>query len=384
MMHRRFTLLLVTFAVLAPPLAAQASQFGVRGLGLPGRSASARAIATGGALGLFDGESSLNPASLASLPMTTAVFTAANSFRNSTNPAGTVSNRDSRFPQMLVGGPIPRSRLAVAVSYSLFADRDFQLVSTGIASPRGVPIAVTDTLTARGGIADLRVATAWAVTPEFVVGGAVHFLTGSNRMSTRRVWGDPDYAALEERAELSYHSVGFSAGVLFRPSSRLDLAATIRRDGTLQVERDSTPSNRITMPMTVSGAARFHVTRSLDVAGQASFRNWSKSDAGLVGAGAVGARDTKEFSGGIELFRDSRRPSNKPLRLGVRYADLPFLLDAVGQPSEFGVSVGTGVRFARDLGGLDLAVERVQRKQGAGYKESAWQVTLGVSVRPGT
>jgi hypothetical protein len=384
MTSRRFLPLLLALLAFAAPLAAQSSQFGVRGLGLPGRSASARTIAMGGAVGLFDGESSLNPASIATLAMTTAVFTTASGFRNTTNPAGTVTGRDTRFPQMLIGGPIPKTRLAVAVSYSLFADRDFQLVSTGFASPRGVPIAVTDTLTSRGGIADLRVATAWAVTPTFVLGGAVHFLTGSNRMSTRRVWADDDYAALEEKAELSYHTVGFSAGMLFRPSPRIDLAASIRRDGTLEIERDSTPSGRITMPMSVSGAARIHLTRSIDLAGQATLRNWSKSDAGLVAAGAVGARDTKEFSGGIEIFRDPRRPNNKALRLGVRYTDLPFLLDAAGQPSELGFSIGSGIRFARDLGGLDFAVERVQREQGSGYKESAWQVTVGVSVRPGS
>ena len=61
-------LVVLLLAAAAPnTAAAQASQFGVRGLGLPGRALSARSLATGGGFGLFDGESSLNPAALAGL-----------------------------------------------------------------------------------------------------------------------------------------------------------------------------------------------------------------------------------------------------------------------------------------------------------------------------
>lgn len=379
------TLSLLALAVCtAGPLAAQSSEFGVRGLGLPGRSSSARVLGGGGALGLFDGESSLNPASLSTLSLTTAVFTMSNNRRTSVNPAGEASGRDTRFPQVLIGGPIPRSRFVVGVSYSMFADRDFQLVTTGTASPRGIPIAVTDTLTSRGGIADLRIATGYALSPRFSIGGGVHFLTGSNRMSTRRVWADSQYAALEEKAELSYHAVGFSAGFVFLPTPRVTIAGSVRRDGRMSIERDSTRTGEVTMPMQLAGGIRLQASRRIAIAGQAILRDWSKADSGLVANGAIGARDTREFSGGIELYTNARRPSNKPIRLGVRYAELPFLLTTVGQPSEFTLSAGTGIRFARDLGGIDLALERVRRKQGVDFTETGWQFTLGISVRPGT
>ena len=376
--------LLAVLALVAAPLAAQSSEFGVRGLGLPGRSLSTRALGGGGALGLFDGESSLNPASLSTLSLTTAVFTMANNRRSSVNPAGTATGRDTRFPQVLIGGPIPRTRFVVGVSYSMFTDRDFQLVSTGTASPRGVPIGVTDTLTSRGGIADLRVATSYAFSPKLSVGGGIHFLTGSNRMATRRVWDDPDYSSLEEKAELSYQAIGFSAGFLLHPTPKLGIAGSVRRDGRMTIQRDSTPSGEVAMPLQLAGGVRLQLSRRIVVAGQAILRDWSKADSGLVANGAIGSRDTRELSGGVELYSNSRRPSNKPLRLGVRYAELPFLISPQGTPSEFGLSVGTGVRFARDLGGIDLARERGRRKQGVNYTETGWQFTLGISVRPGT
>ena len=55
-----------------------------------------------------------------------------------------------------MAGPVPGSALALGLSYSNFAVRDFVLVSEGTDSPRGVPIAVTDTLGSTGGINDLR------------------------------------------------------------------------------------------------------------------------------------------------------------------------------------------------------------------------------------
>ena len=79
-------LLLLTLAPL--PLAAQSSQFGVRGFGLPGRELSARAMGTGGGFALFDAESSRNPASIAALSTFTASFAGLQNWRTSTNPAG--------------------------------------------------------------------------------------------------------------------------------------------------------------------------------------------------------------------------------------------------------------------------------------------------------
>lgn len=376
--------LLALAALVAAPLSAQSSEFGVRGLGLPGRALSARSLATGGALGLFDGESSLNPASISTLSLTTAAFTMATNRRSTVNPAGSSSGSDTRFPQVLIGGPIPRTRAVVAVSYSMFTDRDFQLVSTGTASPRGIPVGVIDTLTSRGGIADLRIASSYALSSRLSIGGGLHFLTGSNRMASRRVWEDAEYSALEEKAELSYQAIGFSAGMLFIPSPRLSLAASVRRDGRMSIQRDSAATGEVDMPMQLAAGIRLQASRRLVLAGQVISRDWSKADSGLVAAGAIGARDTREISGGVEIASNPRRPANKPLRLGVRYAELPFLLGTTGQPSEFAVSAGTGFRFARDLGGIDLSLERVRRTQGSTYTETGWHITLGISVRPGT
>ncbi|MEO5826787.1 MAG: hypothetical protein ABIR59_12930 [Gemmatimonadales bacterium] len=383
-------LLVATLLLLgASQASAQSSQFGVRGIGHPGRMESARATAMGGALGVFDGLSNRNPAALAQLGTVTSMFTASTAWTSVTNPAGDGSLTSTRFPQLVVGGPVAHTPVSLAFSYSTYADRDFTIASAGIVAPRGTPVGYTDTLSARGGINDLRLAGSWRVSPRLAVGAGVHLLTGSNRLATRRVFDDTTYIVAEQRAELSYQGFGVSAGFMYQPASGFAIAGSIRQDGSLEIERDSTklPSS-VDLPLTLAAGARLRVTPALDLAAQVTARNWSVADEGIRANGAPGSKNTIEVSGGGELQTDSRRSGHRPIRFGARYATLPFLIGS-GQPSEWGVSLGSGMRFrpasdARDVGAIDLTIQRVQRKQGTAYTESAWILSVGVSIFTGS
>lgn len=372
---------------------AQSSEFGIRGLGVPGRELSTRSLALGGGLGLFDGESSLNPAALGMLTISTALFTSSGAWSSSTNPAGSLSTQDTRFPQVLVGGPIPHHPFALGISFSMYTDRDFTVVSDGIASPRGVPVVVHDTLSSRGGIDDIRLGGAWVVNKHLSLGAAFHFLTGVNRLSSRRYWEDTSYHSPSESAELSYSATGVSLGAIWAPARAFELAATYRRDGAATVSRDSTGVGQVQLPTatigtvqlptTMSAGVHFIPSQSVAFSGSVISRNWSVADSSLLAQGALGARNTFEVNGGIEIFRDAKHPTRYPLRLGARYTTLPFLLAADPQPSEYGFSIGTGRRFANERGGIDLALQHVWRSQGSSYTESATLITFGITVRPG-
>ncbi len=374
----------------ASQVSAQSSQFGVRGIGHPGRFESARATAMGGALGIFDGLSNRNPAALAQLGSVTSMFTASTAWTSVTNPAGSASLTSTRFPQIVVGGPVARTPISLAFSYSTYADRDFTIASAGTVAPRGTPVGYTDTLTARGGVNDLRLAGSWRVSPGLAIGVGMHLLTGSNRLATRRVFDDSTYIVAEQRAELSYQGFGVSAGFMYQLAPGFAIAGSVRHDGSLKIERDSTrlPAS-VDLPLTLAGGARLRVTPSFDVAAQVTARNWSVADEGIRANGAPGAENTIEVSAGGELQTDSRRSGQRPIRFGARYATLPFLISGGGQPSEWGVSLGSGMRFrpasdARDVGAIDLTIERVQRKQGTAFTESAWILSVGVSIFTGS
>jgi hypothetical protein len=375
-------LLLLVFLMAVPAMMrAQSSQFGVRGVGLPGRELGTHAIASGGAFGLFDSESSLNPAALSAAQMLTSVFTASQAFRSVDNPAGTASTRDTRFPQLMIVGPIRQTGAALGFSYSGYADRDFTITSTSTIDLRGLPVGVTDSVSSRGGLSDLRAAGAYRIHDRWTFGAGFHVITGSNRLETRRTFDDPNYLRSVQRAEVSYAGVGVSAGVIRQMGTRLAVAAMARWDSHLKVDRDSVRAGTVDLPYSFGLGIRWQPVPNLDLATQGLVRTWSGANSDLLQQGGLGSENTFEVSLGAEYTPDLKRPYRRPLRFGARYGQLPFPVVTGTQPHEYGISLGSGMRFAQQRGGIDVAVEHVWRSQGV-YSERGFILTLGISVRP--
>ena len=251
---RRFVLLAALLGTLPAGVAAQSSQFGARGLGLPGREESARAMGSGGAFSLFDPQSSVSPAAVAYLPAMTATFTVLSDYRSSTDPGGTASLRDFPFPQFAIGGPIPKVPLSVGLSYSNYATRDYSLVFPASVILRGVPVGVSDTIESRGGINDLRLAVAYRLSTKWAVGAAAHIITGSTRQNVSRVFSDTTYHPSRQRAELSYSGFGVSIGIVGQLARSLSVSLLARSDGHVSIQEDSLPNEqRVDLPITVGG-----------------------------------------------------------------------------------------------------------------------------------
>jgi hypothetical protein len=361
---------------------AQSSQFGVRGLGLPVKPLSVRSFGSGGAFALFDQESGFNPASFGLITRVEASFQTVQSWRSSSSPAGEASARDNRYPGVMVAGRAGSSRFSLSLSASGYTDRNFTLASRDTLTLRGVPVETQDTLISLGGLSDLRGAIAWAPSPRLQLGLGLHMITGSNRIESRRTFADTAYAGATERFTVSYLGFGISAGATARVSRFLSVSGLIRYDDQLRVERDSAFLAETRLPLTLAAGGRFQLTDRLIGAAYGVRRTWSRSDADLVQQGGIGADDTAEFGIGIERLSDPRRPSHRPIRLGFRRGSLPFPLERGQEITETGLSLGTGFRFVADRAGIDVALERVWRKGGAGFDETATLLRLGISVRP--
>jgi hypothetical protein len=373
--------LLLTLVVCPATVAAQASQFGVRGLGVPVRALSTRSVGSSGAFAMFDAESGLNPAALGGLGAMTATFNAAQSFRTAENPAGKESLRESRFPHVLFGGPVQGGPFAFAVSYSSYTNRDFSAATVDTLVLRDAPVPVFDTLSSRGGISDLRFAGSYKARERTVVGGAVHVLTGTNRMESHRTFSDDQYSPVEQSAELSYAGWGVSVGAVHQLGPSLWVAAMARSDANAKLDRDSARVATVDLPYVGGLALRWRAGARLDLAAHGIFRTWSGANSDLLAEGGTGADNTYDVAFGGELITDTRRPSRRPIRFGAHYATLPFPLQPGLQPTEFGISVGSGTRFAQDRASLDLAVQYLNRSAGD-FKDRAFVVTVGVAVRP--
>jgi hypothetical protein len=360
---------------------AQSSQLGVRGLGLPGRGLAARASGSGGAFGLFDPESSLNPAALASISTLTSIFTINQGFHHQENPAGTASIRDTRFPLLMIVGPIRQTGAALGFSYSNYTDRDFTITSAHTIDLRGVPVGVTDSFSSRGGLSDLRLAGAYRVRDRWTFGAGFHVITGSNRLESHRSFADSAFIPSRQTAEVSYAGIGVSAGLMRQFGTRFGVAAMARWDGHLNVDRDSLPVGTVDLPYSFGLGLQWQPVPSLSLATQTVVRTWSGANSDLLQQGGTGAENTFEVAGGAEYIPDLKRPFRRPLRLGVHYATLPFPLLPGQQGHEFGVAAGSGMRFAQQRGGIDLTLEHIWRSEGV-YTERGFVVSLGMSVRP--
>ncbi len=364
------------------PLAGQSSIFGVRGIGMPGRGLTAKSLGTGGSLGLFDGESSRNPAALTLLGPTTAAFTGTMSWRTSEVATQSSSARGTRFPQLSVGGTVPGTRLALGFSHSLFADRDFSLVTDGVELLGGVPVLYRDTTSSRGGVSNLRLTAAWRPFDRLAIGGGVDFLTGQNQLTTRRVWDDENYAATRLTGEVSNRATGVTVGILAQPRPWLQLAASAQRLGDLDVRQDSQETSwRVPLPTTVTAGVRVQPHAGLYVSGMVTSRSWDRGDSAVRALHGVGANGTLELGVGVEVIRNRLNREQFPLRLGARWADLPYPLYPGAAPRESAFSIGTGIRFARQSGGLDVALERITREEAPSFRETAWHLTFGITIR---
>lgn len=378
----RRALLLFVLAAGAPAAAgAQSSQFGIRGLGLPSRWLGTEAFSSGGAFGLFDSQSALNPAALGSLTALTAGFSGLQDFRHEENPAGTASLRDTRFPLLTVGGPIQRYPAAVGISFSNYTSRDFTLASADTLLLRGVEVPVSDTLASKGGLSELRFAAAYRSGTAWIFGGAFHVITGSTRLRFRRAFADTSFQTATQTSEISYAGVGVSLGVIRNFGPGFSLAATARSDGHVNVDRDSTRIGSVDLPYTFGFGLRWRALPKLNLASQVVMRTWSGSNSDLLAQGGTGADNTLEVSLGGQFTPDPRKPTRRPIRFGARYGKLPFPIVIGEQPHEFGVSLGTGLRFAQDRAGIDLGLEHVWRSAGV-YSERAFLLDVGVTVRP--
>lgn len=360
---------------------AQNSVYAVNGLGFPGRPVSPRSRALGGSMGAFDRLSQVNPAAASGFQRVTAMAASGSNFRNYSAGGVDVNGlEETRFPLVTVGGGLGFRRLDFAVGFSSYAERTFDVSSSGTTVVRGDTLAVEDRIKSDGGIADVRGAVAFSFSPNFAVGAALHFINGSTRTLVVRDFESPDYRTVRQEGELSFSGLGFSAGATIRASRVVRLALFARFDTELDSEFEKTRVGSVDLPSSLGGAVQLSPLQALRWTTAVSWRSWSDA-ASTVGGGAVSnAFDTWEFSSGVEIGGLETGTSRMPIRFGFRWAQLPFS-PTTDQAREIDLSFGTAIPFAANRASIDLAVERAFR-DGGGAEERAWYLNVGLMVTP--
>ncbi len=372
---------LMLLATLPSVVEGQASVYGVLGIGFPGRAISVRARALGGSMAAVDAGSATNPAALALNQRLSVSGLSETTSRNyEAGDTSVTGLSDTRFPFAMVAGPIQRSPIAFGVSYALYSERSYDIVTTDTVTVRGEEVAVSDRLKSDGGIADVRAAVAWYLSTRVQFGAGFHFLSGSTREQLEREFENPLYAPVSQRGDVDYAGWGISAGVVVTPVSRLRFGVSARRDSKLNIEDQLLPTIEVQLPWTFGASMTVLPFRAVRWSVSGEFRNWSIASDDVPEATQLSVFDTWELSSGIEIGGPDVGSSAFPFRIGFRYSTLPF--SPVGdQPTEIDLSAGSGILFARNRALFEFAVERVLR-DGGGASERAWQIAVGLTLRP--
>lgn len=353
--------------LLTAPAAAQDSQFGILGLGTPGRFESVRARTTGGAFAAFDGTSPFIDASLVDVSRLTATAAEYNSYRKVNVGGQSTSLRGARFPLLTIAGPV-FPNVVLGGGFSTYLARTYSVVTQDTVVIRGVNEPVADRIASDGSVSDLRLAAAMQVSPRLALGAGVHVLSGSSNLVAERRFADSStYRNSRQTGQESYDGVGLSASAIAVVAPGVRVAAFVRSDSRLRSEIAGFQNASNDLPTMLGGAVRWDINPGVRVAGSILHQNWSVS--------GPRAFDVTQWTFGAELGQQGL-----PVRFGVRGGQLPFG-PGPGAPKELGVSVGSGFRFSQGRGIVDVGLERL-RRTGGGMTESGWTVLFGVSVRP--
>jgi hypothetical protein len=354
--------------------------YSVLGIGFPSRATSVRARALGDGFLANDAASAVNPGAVGLVtPLTVSGVSGTTSRTYSANGVNVDGLRDTRFPLAMLRGPLGGSRLNFALSYSAYADRTYSLETSDTVNVRGTDVAVSDQLISDGGIAETRAAVGWNASLKIKLGVAVHLLSGSTRERVRRSFDDAQYGSVSQRGDVAYTGWGASVGAVLTPSERVRIGLAARKDGKLNVTEALLPTVRAHLPLTLTAgitvvpisAARWSVT--------GSWRSWGNARDDIPTGSNLTVFDTWEIGTGVELGGPDAG-SRFPLRLGFRYATLPFSPTA-DQPREIDIAGGSAMTFARGRAVFEFAVERAIR-DGGGASERAWHLFFGLTIRP--
>lgn len=377
-------------ALLAAPAARAQSGLSARGLGYPLEGLDARSRGLGGlTTGLPDPHLSLvNPAAVVGIPAAGLSVTFQGDVISSQSAGRDEDFQTSRFPAIQAAFPVT-GRLVATVGYAAVLDQNWTVSRLDSIQLGGRQRQVTDVFRSEGGAARLRLGGGYRLLPRVDVGAGLDIYTGSVRDSTLRQISDLPNVALQG-TDYTWQGLGYSAGARWRGNA-LSVSAAVTGGGQLKAEpADSGVTGAsYSLPVTLDVGASARITQRTQAAASVRFAQWSSmndellDDRGSGGAGyGGGAQDALQVSGGLEYegIRFLGRPV--PVRVGGRYAKLPFRWSAESEfPDERAITGGLGILFGGGAAALELGGERgIRGGDAAGLEESFWRVSFSLAL----
>lgn len=374
----RVTLVLVVLCVAAASLPAQGS-LSQQGFGYPAGIASARAMGAGGAFVEFDPRSARNPASVGAWGQPALYMQYEPEFRRVAVAGNADRTRLTRFPLLSAAVPVG-NRMALGASATTFLDRSWETVLSGTQRIGPDSVDFVERFHTSGAINDLRIALARQLGERVWIGVAGHAFAGGNRVRLTRTFSDSQtFGGLDDTLKLGYVGSALSAGAIWSPLPVLAFAASGRLGRSLRVTSNDTTLGRAEIPNSYSVAVRFDGLPGTSLAARAERTLWSSLS--TLGSATAVAVDAWDYSIGIEATATPGRAAPILYRVGYRDRGLPFV--ASGHAiKERSIAAGGSLPLSGGRAGIDFAVWRAVRRASLATDESAWVISVGLTVRP--
>ena len=359
--------------------AAQAA-LSVQGLGFPPGQLSTRAEGSGGSTADFDPLTAINPASIASVGITSLFLQYAPEFRRVTAGSGSANTMTARFP--IFGAVMPvGSSWTAGFSASTFLDRSFETRSqrTEIIGAPEDEVQVTERLRVLGAINDLRLGMAWGGSQKLRIGAGAHLFTGRNRITLDEIYSDSvRNTSNTQQSSVSFSGFAGSVGISYHPSRLIGFALSGRKGGELRAESGDTAIATANIPDRISAGITYEGITGATLSARVSHERWS-SLAGLSGSSEV--FDGWDSSVGAEVSGPRLMQRILTLRAGGRYRTLPFGFNG-SKVSETAFMAGFGAPLTRNRATLDFAVQRAVRSSSGDINERGFIFSFGLRVSP--
>ena len=374
----RATALLIGSAL---PLLAQGT-LGSQGYGYANGEASARSRGAAGAFSEFDATAPLNPASMLQLGRSSITLQYEPEFRTTRVPGNATSTSVFRFPlfsAMIALGA--DSRGVVGLSASSLFDRTWAISDSAVQNIGGDTATYRQLQSSRGGMSDVRLGFAWRFNDKIRAGLALHAVVGSNQVTSTRTFADSSkYVAANLSFDLRYWGKAVSFGAEWDPNERVSIAGSVRLGGPLGVSlADSSLVAAGRVPSRIGISARTDVAKGAQVTAALTWNGWSAMREMLSDPRAT--QDAWDVAVGVESTGPVTFGLPTAWRAGVSSQTLPFGVKDLGV-REASVAAGLSFFLSQGRSILDVALQRAQRSASGGLSESAWTLSLGLTVLP--
>lgn len=378
----------------APRGTAAQTPFTATGLGYPVPPVDARAAALGTTgVGLLGSTFSLrNPAEIAYHPLSGVIVTLAPEAVEVEGPRRSNDTGRSRFS--VIRAVVKMDDWAMAIGFGSELDQDYEVRFEDTLAVTAGTFPFEEVREHDGGVSTIDFSLARRLGP-LSLGVGVQRLTGSLRQSfIRRFQPDVEGQGLAPRpiqmeSRVSYGAWRVRGGAAVNLGDRVMVGGAVSRTTELRSRADTTgaasnvtvPEDRaFPMPASVEVGASVLVVRDVLLTGAGGWSGWSRLDGAIEG---TAARDVRWGGAGVEFGGLEVIGMFVPLRVGGRWARLPFFPEDREQPTERALSLGFGAIFRGGLAEVNLAGEVGRRGDLAesGIEESFRRLTVSFVLR---